>query len=141
MRDATDGYKQIGEFPARGMEPHDVALLSDGRTMVIANGGIRTHPDSGADELNLPDMKPSLVYVDITTGDLLEEQVLAPTCTSSPSATSPLPAAIPSPSVANIAGRKATSRRCSASTAAASSRCSCRRPGRPKARSAITSAR
>jgi len=78
VRDATDGYKQIGEFPARGLEPHDVALLSDGRTMVIANGGIRTHPDSGADELNLPDMKPSLVYVDITTGDLLEEQVLAP---------------------------------------------------------------
>ncbi len=78
VRDATDGYKQIGEFPARGLEPHDVAVLSDGRTMVIANGGIRTHPDRGADELNIPEMKPSLVYVDITTGDLLEEQVLAP---------------------------------------------------------------
>jgi hypothetical protein len=38
-------YKQIGEFEAHGMEPHDIALLSDGRTMVIANGGIRTHPD------------------------------------------------------------------------------------------------
>ena len=25
IRDATDGYKQIGEFSARGMEPHDVA--------------------------------------------------------------------------------------------------------------------
>ena len=59
------------------MEPHDVQLLADGRTMVIANGGIKTHPDSGADELNLPDMKPSLVYVDLATGDLLEEQRLA----------------------------------------------------------------
>ena len=78
VRDATDGYRQIGEFPARGMEPHDVALLADGRTMVIANGGIKTHPDSGADELNLPDMKPSLVYVDLATGDLVEEQILAP---------------------------------------------------------------
>ena len=77
IRDATDGYRQIGEFPARGMEPHDVQLLSDGRTMVIANGGIQTHPDSGADELNLPDMKPSLVYIDLATGDLLEEQSLA----------------------------------------------------------------
>ncbi|MGB3022297.1 MAG: DUF1513 domain-containing protein [Methyloceanibacter sp.] len=77
VRDATDGYKQIGEFSARGMEPHDAALLADGRTMVIANGGIRTHPDSGADELNLPYMKPSLVYIDVTNGDLLEEQVLA----------------------------------------------------------------
>ena len=45
VRDATGGYKQIGEFDAHGMEPHDIALLSDGRTMVIANGGIRTHPD------------------------------------------------------------------------------------------------
>jgi hypothetical protein len=78
VRDATDGYRQIGEFSARGMEPHDVQLLSDGRTMVIANGGIKTHPDSGADELNLPDMKPSLVYVDLETGDLIEEERLAP---------------------------------------------------------------
>lgn len=31
LRDATDGYRQIGEFDARGMEPHDIALLGDGR--------------------------------------------------------------------------------------------------------------
>jgi hypothetical protein len=78
VRDASDGYKQIGEFPAHGMEPHDIALLADGRTMVIANGGIRTHPDRGDDEMNLPDMQPSLVYVDVATGDLLEEQRLSP---------------------------------------------------------------
>jgi len=77
VRDVAAGYKQIGEFEAHGMEPHDVALLSDGRTMVIANGGIRTHPDSEG-ELNLPDMQPSLVYVDTETGDLLEEHRLAP---------------------------------------------------------------
>jgi hypothetical protein len=75
VRDVVAGYKQIGEFPAHGMEPHDIALLSDGRTMVIANGGIRTHPDSEG-ELNLPDMQPSLVYVDVATGDLLEEHRL-----------------------------------------------------------------
>ncbi|HZJ11243.1 MAG TPA: DUF1513 domain-containing protein [Methyloceanibacter sp.] len=78
VRDASAGYKQIGEFRAHGMEPHDIALLGDGRTMVIANGGIRTHPDRGAEELNLPDMQPSLVYVDVATGDLLEEHRLAP---------------------------------------------------------------
>ena len=76
VRDATGSYKQIGEFPAHGMEPHDVAMLADGRTMVIANGGIRTHPDYGADELNLPTMQPSLLYVDVTTGDLFEEHKL-----------------------------------------------------------------
>ncbi len=78
VRDATDGYRQIGEFPAHGLEPHDIALLGDGRTMVIANGGIQTHPDRGDDELNIPDMQPSLVYVDVATGELLEEQRLAP---------------------------------------------------------------
>ncbi len=77
VRDATDAYRQIGELPAYGVEPHDIALLSDGRTLVIANGGIRTHPDRGGAELNLPDMEPSLVYVDVATGDLLEEHVLA----------------------------------------------------------------
>ena len=76
VRDAAGEYRQIGEFPAHGIEPHDIALLSDGRSMVIANGGIRTHPDSEG-ELNLPDMQPSLVYVDIETGDLLEEHRLA----------------------------------------------------------------
>jgi hypothetical protein len=78
VRDATDGYKQIGEFSAHGLEPHDIALLGDDRTMVIANGGIETHPDRGDDELNLSDMQPSLVYVDVTTGDLLEEHRLPP---------------------------------------------------------------
>lgn len=76
VRDATGGYRQIGEFGAGGMEPHDIQLLADGRTMVVANGGIRTHPDFGNDELNLPDMRPSLVYVDLKTGDILEEQIL-----------------------------------------------------------------
>ena len=53
VRDATDSYKQLGEFSAHGVEPHDIQLLADGRTMVIANGGIRTRPES-ADELNIP---------------------------------------------------------------------------------------
>lgn len=78
VRDADAGYKQIGELAGYGVGPHDLSLLSDGRTAVIANGGIRTHPDRKREDLNLADMTPSLVYVDIETGDLLEEQRLAP---------------------------------------------------------------
>lgn len=78
VRDADAGYRQIGELAGYGIGPHDLALLSDGRTVVIANGGILTHPDSKREELNLATMQPSLVYVDIETGDLLEEQKLAP---------------------------------------------------------------
>ena len=134
IRDATDGYRQIGEFSARGMEPHDVQLLANGRTMVIANGGIKTHPESGADELNLPDMKPSLVYVDLATGDLLEEQSSRPICISSPSGISRSPRTTRWCSAANIAGLRRTRRRSSAFTAAASSRSSCLRRTRRKSR-------
>ena len=78
VRDASDGYRQIGEFPSRGIGPHDMAFLSDRRTLVVANGAMLTHPSSGRAILNLATMRPSLAYIDTTTGDLLEEHVFAP---------------------------------------------------------------
>ncbi len=77
VRDAGAGYRQIGELLSHGIGPHDVGLLSDGHTMVVANGGIRTHPDRKREELNLADMEPSLSYVDIRTGDQLETHRLS----------------------------------------------------------------
>jgi len=71
-----DGYKRAGALPAFGIGPHDLNLLSDGRTMVIANGGIATHPDTGRKPLNLATMKPSLAYVDVRNGELIEQHVL-----------------------------------------------------------------
>lgn len=76
LRDATDGYRQIGEFDAGGIEPHDVCLLGDGRTLVVANGGLETHPLSERENLNIATMSPSLVYLDIETGDVLETHAL-----------------------------------------------------------------
>ncbi len=73
VRDATDRYNWIGEFPSHGMGPHDLALLSDGTSLVVANGGLETHPDMGRTILNLAEMTPSLVYIDCRTGDLLEK--------------------------------------------------------------------
>lgn len=75
--DATDRYRRVGELPAHGIGPHDINLLSDGRTLVIANGGVRTHPDHGRRPLNLATMAASLVYTDARTGDLIEHHVLA----------------------------------------------------------------
>lgn len=66
------GYRRVGEFASHGIGPHDVNMLSDHRTLVIANGGIVTHPDHGRRPLNLASMSPSLSYVDRVTGDLLE---------------------------------------------------------------------
>ncbi|MCF3933518.1 DUF1513 domain-containing protein [Acuticoccus sp. M5D2P5] len=74
--DATDGYRRIGEFASRGIGPHEAMLLSDGRTIAVANGGILTHPDFPRHKLNLATMAPSLALVDIETGDLIEEATL-----------------------------------------------------------------
>jgi hypothetical protein len=56
-------YARIGEIDSHGIGPHDIRAMSDG-TLVVANGGIFTHPDHGAgrDKLNLETMRPSLTY-------------------------------------------------------------------------------
>lgn len=75
---AQDGFSRLGEFSTHGVGPHELLLLSDGRTLAIANGGIETHPDFGRAKLNLSTMKPSLVFIDRMSGDLIEEHVLPP---------------------------------------------------------------
>lgn len=72
VRDATNDYRQIGEFNSGGVGPHDIAILGDGRTLVVANGGIRTHPDFGRRALNVAEMSPSLAYIDSCSGDVEE---------------------------------------------------------------------
>ena len=43
--DAANDYRRIGELKSHGIGPHDIRLLSDGETLVVANGGIATRPD------------------------------------------------------------------------------------------------
>jgi hypothetical protein len=70
VRDATDGYRQIGEMASFGVGPHEVVLMPDGATLAVANGGIRTHPDRDRAMLNLDSMAPSLAYLDLEGGKL-----------------------------------------------------------------------
>ena len=76
--DAGRGYRRAGELAAHGIGPHEIGLLSDGSTLVVANGGILTRPDLPRVKLNLPTMSPSLCYVDRGDGRLLRECTLAP---------------------------------------------------------------
>ena len=76
--DAARDYRRVGEIPSHGVGPHEIALLSDGETLVVANGGIATHPDLPRVKLNLPTMAPSLCYVDRRKGHLLRELRLDP---------------------------------------------------------------
>lgn len=68
--DASAGFERIGELESHGLGPHDMNLLPDGRTLVVANGGIETHPEFFRTKLNIPTMQPNLSYIDLLTGDL-----------------------------------------------------------------------
>jgi len=69
--DASDGYRRTGEFSTHGTGPHEMLLMPDGVTLVVANGGIETHPDYGRAELNIDTMDPSVVFIDRRDGALL----------------------------------------------------------------------
>lgn len=69
--DGKDGYGRVGEFSSHGIGPHELHLLADGKTLVVANGGIQTHPDFGRKKLNLDSMQSSLAYIELHSGKLL----------------------------------------------------------------------
>ncbi len=75
--DCDAGYTRVGEFSSHGVGPHDVVRLPGQDILVVANGGIDTHPDSGRTKLNLPTMRPNLSYVDLD-GRLIEQVELDP---------------------------------------------------------------
>ncbi|NIZ14915.1 DUF1513 domain-containing protein [Phaeobacter sp. HF9A] len=73
--DARD-YRRIGAFSSGGIGPHEIRLRRDAPGLVIANGGIETHPDTGRTKLNLPFMRPNLSYLSLTGA--LEDQMELP---------------------------------------------------------------
>jgi hypothetical protein len=75
--DARANYARLGEFPTFGIGPHDLALLPDGKTLVVANGGIdKRHDDVGGRDL--PDIKSDLAYLDWQSERLVERAMLEP---------------------------------------------------------------
>ncbi len=76
--DAETGFALSGELSSNGIGPHDLRLLPDGQTLVVANGGIRTHPDRAREKLNLDTMRPSLSLVDVASGRSIDDLALPP---------------------------------------------------------------
>ncbi|MEZ5843166.1 MAG: DUF1513 domain-containing protein [Hyphomicrobiaceae bacterium] len=76
--DATAAFRRLGEFPSYGIGPHDMALMQGGAVLVVANGGLREHPDIGGGRrvLNPDAVETSLVYIDPRSGDLVERHDL-----------------------------------------------------------------
>ncbi|MGV2101544.1 DUF1513 domain-containing protein [Rhizobium sp. 21-4511-3d] len=76
LYDATNRFARIGEYETFGVGPHDMTVSDDGRMLIVANGGIETHPDFGRTKLNLDAMQPSLALIDAATGALIEKRTL-----------------------------------------------------------------
>ncbi|MDU0354015.1 DUF1513 domain-containing protein [Paraglaciecola aquimarina] len=70
VRDAQT-YRVLDRFDSGGIGPHELALMPDGKTLVVANGGIETHPQQPRKKLNINNMRPNLAYVDIETGKVI----------------------------------------------------------------------
>ncbi len=70
--DATQHYRRVTEFDSYGVGPHDIQFMPDGRTLVVANGGVETHPDWDREKLNLATMRSNLSLIDSSSGELLQ---------------------------------------------------------------------
>ena len=75
--DVQAGYVRVDECASGGIGPHDIKRLPQSDTLVIANGGIETHPDSGRTKLNIATMAPNLTY--LLDGRSIETVMLDPT--------------------------------------------------------------
>lgn len=75
--DVSESYRRIAEFPSYGIGPHEIRCYPDDETLVVANGGILTHPDNPRVKMNLPTMESSLCYINRKNGRLLAKFSLA----------------------------------------------------------------
>jgi len=67
-----DTFKVEKVFESGGVGPHQIAMMPNDSTLVVANGGIHTHPSMPRKKLNLATMRPNLSYLDVNSGNVLE---------------------------------------------------------------------
>ncbi len=76
IRALEEGYPIIADYPSYGTGPHELVQQPASSILTVANGGILTHPDRGREKLNLDSMQPSLLRLNLLTGERLEQQQL-----------------------------------------------------------------
>lgn len=63
--DSELNYRRIGQIASGGIGPHEVKALPNEMGIVVANGGIRTHPKYGRKKLNLEMMRSNISFFDL----------------------------------------------------------------------------
>ena len=71
--DAGPPLERLGEIPSHGVGPHEIRRWPGGDLLAVANGGVRTHPATGREKLNLDAMTPSVALIDPADGSLIAE--------------------------------------------------------------------
>lgn len=69
--DASGGWRRVREWSSHGVGPHEIRVFGNGTRLAVANGGIRTHPDTGRAKLNLDTMSSALAVLDTADGRLV----------------------------------------------------------------------
>jgi hypothetical protein len=72
VRDAAT-LRVLDEWQSGGMDPHEIRLFDNDRTLAVANGGILTHPARPGINLDPTRMQPSLVYLDTANGKMRDK--------------------------------------------------------------------
>ncbi|TBR45041.1 DUF1513 domain-containing protein [Marinomonas agarivorans] len=65
----------VHEFSSYGIGPHELHLLTD-TILVVANGGLQTHPQTERRILNIESMHSNLAFIDLNSGQLLSTKAL-----------------------------------------------------------------
>lgn len=68
VRDSAS-LRKLAEWPTHGVDPHELLVGAAG-TLWVANGGIRTRPETGRSKREIHRMDSSLVRLDARTGAL-----------------------------------------------------------------------
>lgn len=65
-------FKVLERFDSYGIGPHEIKRLPRSDILVVANGGLLTHPKTGKKNLNLSSMVSNLTYINANTGKRIE---------------------------------------------------------------------
>ena len=62
----------IDQYDSGGIGPHQLSVMpnSNENLIVIANGGIQTHPEQSRKKLNIDSMQPNLAYMSLEAGQI-----------------------------------------------------------------------
>jgi hypothetical protein len=72
----TQTFSVVNHFDSHGIGPHELCLMPDQKTLVIANGGLHKSFNGNRKVLNLQTMDSSLVYINCETGQLVSQHRL-----------------------------------------------------------------